>query len=483
MNRFDCDLAIIGSGFGGSVCALRAAEARQRVIVLERGRRMDENAYAAIADGLLPLVHSTHRTGLVEVPKIAGLLCLAGCAVGGGSHVYTAVTVRAPDEIFDRGWPSDINAAKLAGYFDRVERIIDPAPVPIALPRTTTLERIGAAIGSKVTRLPLSIRWQSESAAPAARGDELDTRKRIVSWLRGGTLAPKRTLDATYLAKAQQAGAEVRSMHEASSIISEGDGYRIEYLNRSDAGTIPGAIRARQVVIAAGTLGTIRLLFKCRDELRSLAGLSDLLGRRFFTNGDLGGVLVNPLDGAPADDGPPTTAWIDHWDSDRLYVMELGRLPLPPMLDRVLGWLSPAVGAGRDGHWAFGVMGFDETEHQIIRKLNGGFACIRHERVQSVFSDRAQERLRELAAATGGRLVMPPRWFLDRFAVTVHPLGGAAMADSPEQGVTDSHGEVFGCPGLFVADGSLLPTPIGRPPSMTIAALAERVAERVNQRC
>lgn len=483
MNRFDCDLAIIGSGFGGSVCALRAAEAGLRAIVLERGRRMDEGAYAAIADGQMPLVHSTHRPGLVEVPRIAGLLCLAGCAVGGGSHVYTAVTVRAPDEIFERGWPSDITAAGMADYFDRVERIIDPTTIPITLPRTAALERIGAATGSKATRLPLSIHGKSGSAAPAARGDELDTRKRIVSWLRGGTLAPKRTLDATYLAKSQQAGAEVRSMHEACAIVSEGDGYRIEYLNRTDAGTLSGAIRARQVVIAAGTLGTIRLLLECRDKLRSLAGLSDVLGRRFFTNGDLGGVLVNPRDCAPSDNGPPATAWIDHWDSDRLYVMELGRLPLPPMFDRVLGWLGPAVGAERDGHWAFGVMGFDETEHQIIRKLNGGFACIRHQRAQSVFNNRAQERLRGLAAATGGRLVMPPRRFLGRFAITVHPLGGAAMADSPKQGVTDSHGEVFGCPGLFVADGSLLPTPIGRPPSMTIAALAERVAERVVQRC
>jgi cholesterol oxidase len=483
VNRFDCDLAIIGSGFGGSVCALRAAEAGLRVIVLERGRRMDEGTYAAIADGRMPLVHSTYRPGLVEVPRIAGLLCLAGCAVGGGSHVYTAVTVRAPDEIFDRGWPGDITAAGMADYFDRVERVIDPTTMPISLPRTQALERAGSVIGSKVTRLPLSIHRPNGHAAAAAPRDEGDTRKRIVSWLRGGSLAPKRTLDSTYFTAAQRAGAEVRPLNEACAINPERDGYRIDYLNRGDAGTVPGAVRARQVVLAAGTLGTIRLLFKCRDELRSLTGLSNVLGRRFFTNGDLGGVLVNPRDGAPADDGPAATAWIDHWDSDRLYVMELGKLPLPPLFDRVLGWLGPAVGTKGDGHWAFGVMGFDETEHQIIREFTGRLACIRDRRMPSSFGDRARERMRELAEATGARWVMPPRWFLDRFAITVHPLGGAAMADSPEQGVTDSRGEVYGCPGLFVADGSLLPTPIGRPPSMTIAALAERVAERVIQRC
>jgi len=483
VNRFDCDLAIIGSGFGGSVCALRAAKAGLRVIVLERGRRMDENAYAEIADGRTPLVHSAQRPGLIEVPRIAGLVCLAGCAVGGGSHVYTAVTIRAQDETFARDWPSDITAAGMADYFDRVERIIDPTTIPITLPRTAALELAGAAIGSKVTRLPLSIHRPNGHASEAAPGDDGDTSKRIVSWFRGGSRAPKRTLDSTYLAEAQRAGAEVRPLHEACAINPERDGYRIDYLNRSDTGTIPGAVRARHTVLAAGTLGTIRLLFKCRDELRSLPGLSGTLGNRFFTNGDLGGVLVSPRDGATADDGPPATAWVDHWDSDRLYLMELGKLPLPPILDRILGWVGPAVGVKGGGHWAFGVMGFDETRHQITMRPGGGLVCIRDRRGTTVFSDRARRRLGELAEAMGARWVMPPRWFLDRFAITVHPLGGVAMADSPDQGVTDSHGEVFSCPGLFVADGSLLPTPIGRPPSMTIAALAERVAERLIQRC
>ncbi len=96
MSRLDCDLLIVGSGFGGSVCALRGVEAGLRVVVLERGRRMDAAAYDDLADGKTNLFHRRSTPGLIELHRRRGLMAVTGSAVGGGSHLYTGVTVPAP---------------------------------------------------------------------------------------------------------------------------------------------------------------------------------------------------------------------------------------------------------------------------------------------------------------------------------------------------------------------------------------------------
>lgn len=483
MTRWDCDLAIIGSGFGGSVCALRAAQAGLRTVVLERGRRMDDAGFAALAEGRTPLMHSAHRVGLAEIPRVSGLICLTGCAVGGGSQLYTAVTIRAPEEIYTQAWPAGLSAETMAPYFDRVEETIRPSALPITLPRTRALEEAGLALGAHVTRLPLAMSWpDDEREMLAGHGKETGARQRFADWLRGGRSTRKRTLDRTYLEQATRAGAEIRPLHEAISILSKPEGYCVQYRVRNDDGDSHGSISARRVVLSAGSLGTLRLLFHCRDELHSLPRISASLGRRFFTNGDLGAVLIHPRGGGDADGGPPVTAWIDLWSSDRLYLMEIGRAPLPPITDYALAWLRPLNRLGDKGYWMIGVMGFDDTPYTISRRPGGALACRRDRPKVSAFTLRAMTRLRELADVSRARLLAPPRLVLNRCAITVHPLGGAAMADSPDSGVTNSFGEVFGCPGLFIADGSLLPTPIGRAPSMTIAALAERVAEHLVSR-
>lgn len=483
MSQFDCDVLIVGAGYGGSVCALRAAEAGLHVVVLERGRRMDDAAYDALTVGQTPLMHSSQRVGLGEVPRIEGLVSLVGCAVGGGSHINTAVAVPANDEIFASGWPAGITAEGMRPYFDRVLNMVNPRPMPCALPRTGELERIGEVLGRKVTRLPLSIEDVNEASLESrGSGDDLSTRLRIVSWLRGGAIVRKRTIDQTYLAAAERAGAMIRPLHEVKTLQPFEGGFRVDYEHASNDGAVPGTFSSRRVILAAGTLGTLRLLLRCRDEFKTLPALSPMLGRRFFTNGDLGAVLVGPCEGGQHDGGPPVTAWMDLWPEDRLYLMEIGRLPLPPIIDRAFGILRPFNGARKKGHWLIGVMGYDESTLTILRRDNGRFLCRRDTPRQSNFDERVLRRLRELADAAGASLLLPPRWFLDRWAVTVHPLGGAAMADSRESGVTNANGEVFGYRGFLIADGSLLPTPIGRPPSMTIAALAERVAEHLVSR-
>jgi cholesterol oxidase len=94
------------------------------------------------------------------------------------------------------------------------------------------------------------------------------------------------------------------------------------------------------------------------------------------------------------------------------------------------------------------------------------------------YFDRIRDVMHDLTSAVGGTFVDDPVWYLSR-SITVHPLGGCPMASSPQYGVVDAFGEVFGHPGLYIADGSVMPGPVGPNPSLTIAALADRFADRI----
>lgn len=464
MRFVDCDLIIVGSGFGGSVCALRAAEAGRRVVVLERGPVMNDAAYEELADGRRPLVHRPGGAGLVEIHPRRGLAAVGGNAVGGGSHVYTAVTMPCPREVFDRGWPAGFSAESMMPYYDRVCDVIRPSVISRACGRLEAMRSVAMAVGGRMTPLPLAMEW-GDGAAHGGRPESW--RGRIVEWLRGGPAQRKRTLDRTYLAAARSAGADVRGLHEAIGLVPLDGGYRVLLRRWHEDHWVEDELRTARVILAMGTLHTVRMLLCCRHETRTLPKLSAELGRRFYTNGDGGGLVVGGRGIPPIDDGPPVTSWIDFWDSDRLFVMETG------LVDAfVPGW-----NVLRGKAWSFGVMGFDDSPGTLRLDRRGRLLHEFDPAERDEFHRRTAARLKSVAEAIGGWLLAAPALAIRHRAITVHPLGGAGMADSAARGVVDSRGEVFGYPGLFVADGSVLPTPTGVAPSMTIAAVAERIAE------
>ena len=484
MPRENCDLIVVGSGFGGAVCALRAAEAGLRVVVLERGRRMTPRVYQDMAEGHAPIFHQEGKPGLLELHRLKGLLALTASGVGGGSNIYTAVTVRPPSDAFDDGWPSDLNLENLSPYYDRVEAMIAPTPIPEAVSRTKALESIGQKMGMDAARLPLSMTWPEDTASLHKQPVTNGVYRELATWLQGGRVARKKTLDQTYLPQAESHGAEIRPRSEVNAIIPESGVYRVIYRRWRSTAWQESSITARRVVIAAGSLNTTRLLLKCRDVLKTLPDLSSRLGQRFYTNGDFGGLLIGPEIDLDPDAGPPVTAWLDLWKRKRMYLMETGLVPYD--FGNFAGLLNPAtwykgmrLTTAKRRTWSFGVMGYDDNPGRLVLGRRGTLIHRHDPSRGAAFHQRSTSALKELAEAAGGKLLAPPAVFARRLPITVHPLGGAGMAESPESGVTNPYGEVFGYPGLFIADGSLLPKPTGAPPSMTIAALAERNIEQL----
>ncbi len=466
---------------------MRAAEAGLRVTVLERGQQLTPEVYEAMAEGHAPLFHGDMRSGPLELHRIKGLLALSASAVGGGSNIYTAVTIRPRPEVFDAGWPVGVDFDTLAPCYDRVEAMIAPTPVPQPLSRTTALESIGRRTGAGVTQLPLAMNWPADPSTMHAAPKTEGVYRELVTWLQGGRTARKRTLDETYLAAARKCGAQILPLHEVQAIVPEADQYRVRFRRRCDGTWQEDSMNSPRVVIAAGTLGTVRLLLGCRDG-GPLSGLSTMLGERFFTNGDFGGLLVGPDLELSPDSGPPVTAWLDHWQDARLYAMETGFLPYD--FGSFAGLLNPAswcfgmkLKPVSRPSWSFGLMGFENNAGRLMVGRRGGLVHRRDPEPGKAYHAGAMDVLRKLADAAGGKLVAPPAMLARRLPITVHPLGGAAMATSPDGGVTSPFGEVFGYPNLFVADGSLMPGPLGAPPSMTIAALAERIVEHLLSEC
>ena len=275
--------------------------------------------------------------------------------------------------------------------------------------------------------------------------------------------------------------------------------------DRIERGTlIPGEERGERVVLAAGSLGSSELLLRCRDLYQALPHLSRHLGQGWSCNAN----VLTPDQYASSmkveqSIGPTISGGLDFMDGStggsRFYVeddgfpnlmlnavrakLRTGTLSLLGYalhahllrragelnpLGNVMMWLGEGVDAA-DGKLYLGRPWLRPWRKEL--KLNWNV-----ERSKPVI-DAILATHRRLSAANAGNLQVPLYWTMLRSLVTVHPLGGCRMGRTASDGVVDHRGEVFGYPNLFVADGSVLPVPIGRNPSMTIAAIAERSAQ------
>jgi cholesterol oxidase len=305
----------------------------------------------------------------------------------------------------------------------------------------------------------------------------------------------------------------------------DGGGYEVTYVRhepenegvRVDTSRLPlQRVRARIVVLGAGALGSTYLLLRNRD---ALPALGPALGTRFSGNGDLLGFVRGSPDDLGPSTGPVITSTmrvpdaLDEGGTGRGFYLQDGGYPgfvdwlvqsagFPGLLRRaaagvgaqvldvVTGTPRSEIGARvatilGDGARAGGTlpllgMGRDVPDGAL--GLRGRWLDVDWNEASSrPYLDRLTATMEAVAAEMGGELAVNPTRLLRRL-VTVHPVGGCPMGADVRRGVVDSHGESFGHPGLFVADGSVMPGPVGPNPSLTIAALAERFSERMLER-
>jgi len=510
----DFDVVVVGSGFGGSVAACRLAEAGQRVLVLERGRRWDEASYPSVTnrDWIYDADAPELLNGWLDLRWFDDMAVAQGAGVGGGSLIYANVSVPPPPSTFETGWPTAITHAALAPYVERVGKMLEVATIP-ERQRTKRWEfvRRGAeALGQRdrFDSLPLAVHFDDAYEAKPPKRDAdaklyvnpFGAKQRSCIHLgdcdMGCRVRAKNTLDLNYLARATARGAEIRPLHLVRRIEPDGAAWRVRFDEISARRLRAGAVTAERVVLAAGSLGSTELLLRS-----ALPGVSPRLGHGWSPNGDF---LTPALSRDEADPtvGPTITARIDHTDGkvygQQIFIQDGG---LPNLLRAsVSSWQTRLPRSWRERaqpfvDWArrdeplthvmpWFAQGIDASDGRL--RLRRGFFGLGSLRLSLDWDisrskptiDAIVRAHEELARATGGTPIVTPSWTLLRDLITPHPLGGCNMADDPSRGVVDHAGRVFGQPGLYVADGAIIPRAIGRNPSRTIAAVAERAVEQ-----
>ncbi len=551
------DVVVIGSGFGGSVAAYRAAEAGRRVCVLERGKAYPPGSFArSPADmGANFWDPSEGHHGLFDVWSFKGLEVLISSGLGGGSLIYANVLLRKDERWFVKDephhsgpvetWP--VTRADLDPHYEQVERMLHAQRLPFdvagyELAKTAALRDASIALGQQWELVPLAVRFANDGRAPVPsepladepygnlHGAPRHTCRLCGECDIGCNDGAKSTLDHTYLSAAAHAGAVISVRSEVRRFQRRPDGsFEIGYVvhdpstdgHKTDTRGLPlHTITATKMVLAAGTLGSTYLLLRNRAAFPEL---SPALGTRFSGNGDLLGFVMRARDpnGAPrrmnGSRGPVITSAMrlpDHTDTGDpadlgAYIEDAGfpgfaewlveGSQAPGLATRAalfawrrlvevvkgkrksdlsaeVAWLLgpavtsstslPLLGMGRDVPDGVMTLSGDELENDWTIKTSAQY-----------FS-RLQGRMGAIAAALDACFEANPLSLLKR-VITVHPLGGCPMGRERGEGVVDGYGEVFGVPGLFVADGSVMPGPVGANPSLTIAAFADRMADRL----
>ncbi|HEV7669195.1 MAG TPA: GMC oxidoreductase [Thermoanaerobaculia bacterium] len=517
------DAIIIGSGFGGSVSACRLAEAGHRVLVLERGRRWRVEDYPRKATDawIYNPDRPEHENGWIDMRFFGSMNVVQGAGVGGGSLIYANISVEAHPELFEDGWPPEVTYKELVPYYNRVAKFMNIQKVPDnQLTRRFELMKEGAEkIGAGNRFMPLELavsfskKWNYDlpnafdhshsETFTNEQGQEQGTCVHLGFCDLGCPVKAKNTLDLNYLAWAEKKGAEVRPLHLVRSIAKEGTGWKVSFDRIENGKLIPGSETAPKVIVAAGSLGSTDLLLRCRDQHKTLTNLSPRLGIGWSSNGDFltpafyDNRVINPTQ------GPTISSAIDFLDGSQggnKFFIEDGGFP-----DILQGWLEAKIAGGsKDPRWKKLLSHLEAHLEkkppfsnvmpwfaQGIDAANGRFYlgrkwCAPWKRVLKLDWEIAKSEAmvdgivamhKKLSAATGGDPWVPPTWTLLKMLVTPHPLGGCNMGKTINDGVVDHFGQVFGHERLYVIDGAIIPEAIGRNPTRTIAALAERSME------
>lgn len=530
---YDFDVLVVGSGFGGGVTALRLVEKGYTVAVLEAGRRFDTRdgrpgeRHAALpktswrafrylwAPGLG--MRGIQRIHLLRGERGSRVLVLAGAGVGGGSLVYANTLYEPPRPFYDDPQWRHITdwRAELAPHYDQAKRMLGVVRNPTMTAADRAVERVAGRMGRGDTfhLTPVGVLFGDTPGAEVADpyfggiGPRRRTCTNCGECMTGCRHGAKNMLTENYLYLAEGAGARIMPLTRVRTVRPlPGGGYAVDTAGTGAFGRRRRTLTAEQVVVAAGTYGTQRLLHRMKAA-GVLPGLSDRLGVLTRTNSEA--ILGAERFRLPGDDhsaGVAITSSFHPDDDTHIEPVRYGRGSNAMGALRTVLIDGPAAdGSGRAPRWAkflgyaaahpwdlvrlFNLRHWSERtiialvmqtrDNSItVRSRRGVFgrglrAGRGHGEPSPTWIPAAHEATRMLAEETGG--VAGGSW-LDLFNIptTAHFIGGCAIGSSPATGVVDPYHRVYGHPGLHIVDGSAITANLGVNPALTITAQAER---------
>ena len=510
---------------------MRLAQKGYRVLVLERGRRFLDSDFPTTNWNVWKYLWlpAARCFGILQLSVFRDLLVLHGSGVGGGSLVYANVLVEPDERLFEaEGWRHLQNWRKaLRPHFSTARRMLGVTPNQRLTHADHTLAAVSESMGVGATFRPTQVgvffgEEDVEVPDPYFGGEGP---ARTGCNLCGGCMVgcrynAKNTLMKNYLYFAERWGAEIQADSTVELLRPlpphqpDGARYVLHVANSTDwLGRRRRMVRARNVVLSAGVVGTLDLLIRCRDHSRTMPALSQRLGEEVRSNCEsLLGVTAKDRQ----QDMTQGVAIGSVFQADAVTSVEPFHYPAgSSMMYRLLG--APLIdGGGRGlkrlgqvtGHvlrhpveflesklepgWGRRTVGLlvMQTEDSTLRmKLGRDWTTLFR---RGLVSERDRSRpipaeiaighqvARDLANRIGGAAVGNVMEGLLDAPITAHPLGGCPMGRSPDDGVVDSECRVFEYPGMYVVDASVVPANPGLNPSLTVTALAEYAMSKIS---
>jgi cholesterol oxidase len=531
----DCfDYVIVGSGFGGSVSALRLTEKGYRVLVLERGKRFRDQDFAKSNWNIFKYLWfpGLRCFGILQISPFRDVLVLHGSGVGGGSLGYANVLMEPDDKMFAAPAWSHLADWKtiLKPHYATAKRMLGVNPNPCLWPADFVMQDIASELKMQGTFQPTNVGTffgEAGKTVPdpffGGEGPDRTGCTHCGGCMVGCRYGAKNTLVKNYLYLAEKWGAQVWPEVEVRDVRplppDRPDGARYEVTYRSATAWLgmlraERVVRARNVIFSAGALGTLRLLFRCREVTHSLPKISQQLGNMVRTNSE---ALLGSTARALKTNYSEGIAITSIFHADDVTTVEPVRYPAGSSLMRFLS--GPLVDSGgrvigrffrtaaqiftrpRDFSKTHLLPGWAQrttiilvmqTEDNRMRLRLGRdlFTAWRQNLVSRPDADHSipgkidigHEVTRRFARRTDGIPAGSLNEGLLNIPMTAHILGGVPFGLSDQDGVIDLNCEIHNYPGLFVVDGSIMPANPGVNPSLTITALAEYAMSRVPEK-
>ena len=513
-STFDHDVIVIGSGFGGSVSALRLTEKGYKVAVLEAGKRYRDEDFAKNSWRLRKFLWAPQIGcyGIQRIDKLKDVLILSGAGVGGGSLVYANTLYEPLDPFYrDPAWGHITDwKTELAPYYNQAKRMLGVNIYPFETAADRVIKKVAADMGVEGTfhHTPVGVLFGDEPGAEIADpyfGGAGPTRNACTNCgecMTGCRHNAKNTLVKNYLYLAENAGAEV---HPLTTVVAvrplPGGGYEVETRRTNRRFRPHKKMTAQQVVFAASTMGTQKLLHKMRDK-GNLPHVSQRLGLLTRTNSEA--LLGSISDGKDIDysHGVAITSSFHPDEHTHIEPVRYGKgsnamsLMQTVLTDGSLPtarwktWLKEMWRQKRNlfklydlRHWSERTviaLVMQTHDNSITTFTKRGITGRRkltskqgHGAPNPAFIEPghvAVQKMAEHMGGTAGGTIGEPF----NVPLTAHFMGGACIGEGPESGVIDPYHRLFGHDGLHVVDGSAISANLGVNPSLTITAQAER---------
>ena len=514
------DVLVVGSGFGGSVAALRLSEKGYKVLVVESGRRFRDDELPKTSWRLPKFVWApaVGMFGIQSITLLKDVVVLSGVGVGGGSLVYANTLYEPLDDFYDDPQWTHITdwRDELARHYAQATRMLGVAQNPVETPADAVMLDVATDMGVADTfhRANVGVLFGERPGEDVAdpyfggAGPARTTCDSCGACMSGCRLGAKNTLPKNYLHLAEGLGATIRALTTVTGIAPRAEGgYRISMRAAGPGARAPSraVVTADQVVLAAGTLGTQRLLHRMKDD-GILPRISDRLGQLTRTNSE--SILAVEARDLEVDysHGPAITSSIHPNAHTHVEPVRYGRgsnlmgmlstvltegdragEPSVPRPKRFLAAIrrDPAsffrsLSVCRWSERTTVMLVMQSLDNSLNVSMKRGLLGIRTLSSEQgagqpspAWIPEAHEVTTRFAEKTGGeaRGTWPE---VMNIPMTAHILGGAAIGDSPQTGVIDPWHRLYGHEGVHVVDGAAVSANLGVNPALTITAQAER---------